>query len=276
MSLPTPHQALADTVAREPIIHPIFAHSTTQRKNNFTKVHPQVSWGDLYTPPSTTHLWIVFQNSNTLSKVHCTCFSYLNTLKSLEPHIFGLVETNLNWSHFPTKTTVYSSLKACWPQLRVATSHLIGAFPNCPSTQAGGCLQLTSGCTSRRVQGSFSDPMGRWCSQTLQGDSNHLITIITACRVCQTAQSGLLTAYEQQWRYLITQTYALHPHPRQSMLKDLQSFIQSQVGQTHHIFLMWDANSTLHNLNIQAFMTACQLHNLQSGCKSTIPINTSA
>ena len=57
---------------------------------------------------------------------------------------------------------------------------------------------------------------------------------------------------------------------------DLQSFIQSQVGQTHHILLMWDANSTLHDSDVQAFMTACQLHNLQSGCKSTIPINTSA
>ena len=57
---------------------------------------------------------------------------------------------------------------------------------------------------------------------------------------------------------------------------DLQTFIQSCVGQTHHILLMWDANSTLHDPDIQAFMTACQFHNLQSGCKSTIPINTSA
>ena len=95
-----------------------------------------------------------------------------------------------------------------------------------------------------------------------RGGSNHLITIITTYRVCQTARSGPLTAYEQQRRYLITQTNALHPNPRQSMLMDLQSFIQSQVGQTHHILLMLDANSTLHDPDIQAFMRACQLHNL--------------
>ena len=219
---------------------------------------------------------IVFQNCNTLSKDHFTRFSYLNRLKLLEPHIFGLAETNLNWSHFPTKTSVYSSLKARWPQLRVTTSHLEGAFPSCPSTQAGGCLQLTSGRTSGRVQGSFSDLMGRWCSQTLQGASNHLITIITAYRVCQTARSGLLTAYEQQRRHLITQTNALHPNPRQSMLRDLQSYIQSLLSETHHILLMWDANSTLHDPDIQAFMTSCRLHNLQSRCESAIPINTSA
>ena len=118
--------------------------------------------------------------------------------------------------------------------------------------------------------------MGRWRSQTLQGGSNHLIKIITTYRVCQTAQSGLLTAYEQQWHSLITQANTLHPNPRQSMLLDFQSFIQSRVGQTHHILLMWDANSTLHDPDIQAFITDCQLHNLQSGCKSTIPINTSA
>ena len=150
-----------------------------------------------------------------------------------------------------------------------------GAFPSCPSTQAGGCLQLTSGRISGRVQGSFSDLMGRWCSQTLQGASNRFITIITAYRVCQTARSGLLTAYEQQPRHLITQTNALHPYPRQSMLRDLQSYIQSLLGQTQHILLMWDTNSTQQDPDIQAFMTSCHLHNLQSRCESAIPINTS-
>ena len=63
--------------------------------------------------------------------------------------------------------------------------------------------------------------MGRWCSQTLQGVSNHQITIITAYRACQTARSGLLTAYKQQQQYLMTQTNALHPNPKQAMIKDL-------------------------------------------------------
>ena len=164
-----------------------------------SKIHKNPSthfWGNPHTSLSTTHLCIVFQNCNTLSKDHFTRFSYLNKVKLLEPHIVGLAKTNLNWSHFHTKTSVYSSLKACWPQLRVATTHLDGAFPSCLSTQAGGCLQLTSGHTSGRVQWSFSDPMGRWCSQTLLGASNHQITIITAYRVCQTAKSGLLTVYE--------------------------------------------------------------------------------
>ena len=102
------------------------------------------------------------------------------------------------------------------------------------------------------------------------------ITVITAYRVCQTARSGLLTAYEQQRRHLITQTNALHPNPRQSMLRDLQTYIQSLLSETHHILLMWDANSTLQDPDIQAFMSSCHLHNLQSRCKSAIPINTSA
>jgi hypothetical protein len=214
MNLPSLYQAPAETAEQQHTIHPTFSHSSAQQKATLTKVHSQVSWGNPHTSPSTTHLRIVFQNCNTLSKDHFTRFSYLNRLKLLEPHIFGLAKTNLNWSHFPTKTSVYSSLKARWPQLRVTTSHLEGAFPSCPSTQAGGCLQLTSGRTSGRVQRSFSDSMGRWCSQTLQGASNHLITIITAYRVCQTARSGLLNAYEQQWGHLITQTNALHPNPR--------------------------------------------------------------
>jgi hypothetical protein len=38
---------------------------------------------------------------------------------------------------------------------------------------------------------------------------------------------------------------------------------------------MWDANSTLQDPGIQAFMTSFSLHNLQSRCESAIPINTS-
>ena len=200
-----------------------FPPSTAQQKAKFTKIYPHISWGNPHSSPSTTHLRIVFQNCYTLRKDHFTRFSYLNKVKLLEPCIIGLAEANLNWSHLHTKTSVYSSLKARWPQLRVATSHLDGAFPSCPFTQAVGCLQLTSGRTSGRVQGWFSDPLGRWCAQTLLGASNHQITKITAYRVCQTARSGLLIAYKQQRWYLITQTNSLHPDPRQSMLKDLQS-----------------------------------------------------
>ena len=101
MSLPPLHQASAETAERQHRIHPTSHHSTAQQKATLTKVHPQVSWGDQHTFPSTTHLCIVFQNCNTLSKDHFTRFSYLNRLKLLEPHIFGLAKTNLNWSHFP-------------------------------------------------------------------------------------------------------------------------------------------------------------------------------
>jgi hypothetical protein len=118
--------------------------------------------------------------------------------------------------------------------------------------------------------------MGRWCSQTLQGASNHLISIITAYRVCQTVRSDLLKAYEQQCYHLITQNNALYPSPRQSILRDLQSYIQSPLGYTHHILLMWDANSKLQDHDIQVFMASCRIHHLQFSCKSAIPINTSA
>ena len=253
-----------------------FPRTHPSPRQNYTRVHPHISWGDPPTPPSSSHIRVVFQNCNTLSRDHFTRFSYLNKLMTLQPHIVGLAETNLNWSHFPTKTSVYSSLKARWPHLQVATAHLEGAFPNCPSSQAGGCLQLISGRTSGRVHNTFSDPMGRWCSQTLQSKSNQKISFITAYRVCQTARSGPLTAYEQQRRHLITHSNAISPHPRDAMLADLTTYIQSLQKQQHQIFLMWDANSTLADPNIKTFMATCHLYDLQHRCISAIPINTSA
>ena len=219
MSPPQKYPASARMSAQTPSFL-TFPPSTSHPRAKFTKIHPHISWGNPHSSPSTTHLPKVFQNYNTLSKDHFTCLSYLNKIKLLKPHIVGIAKTNLNWSHFHTKTSVYSFLKACWSQLRVATTHLDGAFPSCPSTQAGSCHQLTSGRTRGRVRGSFSGPVGRWCSQTLLGASNHQITIITSYRVCQTARGRLLTAYKQQRQYLITQTNALHPDPRQAMLME--------------------------------------------------------
>ena len=107
-----------------------FTHTHSRSRQNFSKIHPHIAWGDPHTPPSPSHIRVVFQNCNTLSRDHFTRYSYLNKLMPLQPHIIGLAETNLNWSHFPTKTSIYSSLKAQWPHLQVATAHLKGAFPS--------------------------------------------------------------------------------------------------------------------------------------------------
>ena len=94
--------------------YPVAGHShpppTPNPRQNYTRVHTHISWGNPHTPPSPIR--VVFQNCNTLNRDHFTRFSYLNKLMTLQPHIVGLAETNLNWSHFPTKTSVYSFLKA--------------------------------------------------------------------------------------------------------------------------------------------------------------------
>ena len=118
--------------------------------------------------------------------------------------------------------------------------------------------------------------MGRWCSQTLQSKSNQKISFIIVYMVCQTARSGPLTAYKQQCRHLITHFNATSLHPQDAMIADLTTYIQSLQTQQHQIFLMWDANSTLTDPNIKAFMATCHLYDLQHYCISAIPINTSA
>ena len=60
------------------------------------------------------------------------------------------------------------------------------------------------------------------------------------------------------------------------MLADLTSYIQSLQRQQHQILLMWDANRTLADPDLQAFMAKHNLYDLQHWCKSTTPINTSA
>ena len=209
------------------VITSSFPHTHSRSRQKFTKIYPHIAWGDPPTQPLPSHIRVVFQNCNTLSRDHFTRYSYLNKLMLLQPHITGLAKTNLNWSHFLTKTSIYSLLKAQWPHLQVVTTHLEDAFPSCPPSQAGGCLQIISGRTSGQVLHTYSDLMGRWCLQTLQSKANHQISFIAAYRVCQTARNGPRTANEQQRRHLITHFNNTSPHSRESMLADLTRYIQS-------------------------------------------------
>ena len=88
--------------------------------------------------------------------------------------------------------------------------------------------------------------------------------------------SGPLTAYKHHCRHLITHFNNTSPNPRNAMLANLTSYIKSLQHQQHQILHMWDANSTLTDPNIQAFMATCNLNDHQHQCKSTFPINTSA
>jgi hypothetical protein len=80
-----------------------FPHTHPNLRQNYTRVHPHISWGNPHTPSSPSHIRVVFKKFNTLNRDHFTCFSYLNKLIILQPHIVGLAETNLNWSHFPPR-----------------------------------------------------------------------------------------------------------------------------------------------------------------------------
>jgi len=111
---------------------------------------------------------------------------------------------------------------------------------------------------------SESDPVGRWSYQTLRSFEDRRITIITAYRVCQNQQTGPLTASEQQRTHLILQCNDLSPHPRQTMLSSLTTFIKSIICKQHEILLMWDANSILSDPEILFFMNQCSLFDLHA------------
>ena len=110
-----PHTTEASYIHTRPqntVITSSLSHTHHRPRQNFSKIHPHIAWGDPHTPPSPSHIRVVFQNCKTLSRDHFTQYSYLNKLMLLQLHIIGLAETNLNWSHFPTKTSIYSLLKA--------------------------------------------------------------------------------------------------------------------------------------------------------------------
>jgi len=123
---------------------------------------------------------------------------------------------------------------------------------------------------------SESDPVGRWSYQTLRSFEDRRITIITAYRVCQNQQTGPLTASEQQRTHLILQCNDLSPHPRQTMLSSLTTFIKSIICKQHEILLMWDANSILSDPEILLFMHQYSLFDLHVSNDFPPAANTSS
>ena len=76
-------------------------------RQNFTRAHPDISCDNQHSPTLPSHIGVVFQNCSTLSKDHFTQYSYLNKLMLLQLHVTGLAKASLNWSHLPSKTSIY-------------------------------------------------------------------------------------------------------------------------------------------------------------------------
>jgi len=210
-----------------------------------------VPWGDELDTPAPSSCRIYFSNIGGLSKQHDHIKSVETGeyLRSINAHIIGLAETNVNWKSRGIYKSIKRKLTTGWKQafMTATNANPIPTREN-HAYQPGGVLSLISGTWAGMVSANFTDTssMGRWTIVHLRGRNNSVLAIITAyCPpVNHIDRAGPLTVFSQQWHHL-RQTTCSNPDPRQQFYSDLQTTIHEQLQLTPNVLLMLDANETL-------------------------------
>ena len=164
--------------------------------------------------------------------------------------ILGLAETNLNWHNRGTKESMLHKLKSSITKnTRIITSS--ANIKTKSNFLPGGTMMISHNQISNRTSSSVDkSPMGRWTSITLQGKRNNKITIITTYRANKNdiSRCGPSTIFSQQWHYQHS-LGIIQPNPRQSILEDLETYINELKNRGDEIIIMMDANESTASLS---------------------------
>jgi hypothetical protein len=125
----------------------------------------------------------------------------LHVCHTLGAGIISLSETNVNWNQGYLLKRVQTIARDLWQTTSMQPSKHPESFHS--QCQRGGTLQILMDRWVSRLQSRGVDPhgLGRWSYMMLKGKGTHLITAITAYRVCKATfdSTGDSTAYHQQF-----------------------------------------------------------------------------
>ena len=224
------------------------------------------SWGDIIGTKNERSLRLYFQDINGLStkELQEAWIDILHTMENLDVDMFGLAETNINWT--PNITNYL------YQQLRKNVSYgsrqlkLVSASCEDPTStlyQPGGVCHVSLGEVSGRIGHLGKDPhgLGRWTYMTVQGQHTRKIVIATVYRVAQAyAPQGYRTTYNQQFRALRRQGKE-NPEPQQQLAIDLLEAVKKWKEDSEVIVLI-DANTTNDNNRWAQFLANAELFDL--------------
>jgi ribonuclease HI len=209
-------------------------------------------WGDNPNNKDPSHTRFFFQNVNGLpyGHPHDAILHTITPLHAIQADYIGLAETNLDFTRADIKyntTSAFRKLFACSATVSYASS----TIPFESSYKPGGCLMAAAGFNCSRIASSHQDSLhnlGRWSYFILRAKQNRNVAVVSAYRVCQSAQSdvpGPLTAYTQQ-RTLLREHHQ-NPNPKRIWDDHLHQQLCIWTELDYDIILMLDANDVLHN-----------------------------
>ena len=217
------------------------------------------SMGDTSNDKSANFFRFAFNNINGLALTSSSLQEFVSVTQDLQLYWIGLVKTHLDSTIPHVREAFKSAMRSAqgFPAVNCAFAASDVNFGM--DRKRGGVLQMAVNNLATRTIAQYSDPYGRFTSQTHTGrNGTLLLTTISAYRVGETSQ-GPASAHAQQRVMLVTKNR--QANPTAVFFDDMIEYIQACQLKGHNIILCLDANETLQKTKsgLWRLLTTCSL-----------------
>jgi len=250
-----------------------FKEDDTRVQHEAASIDPEY-YGEAYTSKADGTVRIWFTNPGGIGLNHNDIkshdsFKFLNRKSRCD--IFGMAETNVQWSKLRGSSSFYSRVKSSWQEFRTVMGHNL--LQDLGINQRGGNCMATVGQVSHRIASIGRDVtnLGRWVWMEFSGREGFSTRVYTAYRPggVKPTQSRNTTVYDQHERYI--REHNLKLTPRTMFDKDLKEELIIQV-QHKNVMVMLDANEDVEQGLFNEMMRDVGLHNaIRSRIKTPMP-----
>ena len=160
------------------------------------------------------------------------------TVRELQCDLIGFCEIKLDVSKYQVRKQISDVFRKQFRSNRYAAS--TSSIPFEGTYKPGGTMTLCVDHNTGRYSGSYSDPLGRWSTVSLNGKRGRVVHFVTVYQVIHKETSGPYTAYQQQLQSL--RLADRDSTPRRALLVDMEKYLTTLKGPTAVFVIMGDFN----------------------------------
>jgi hypothetical protein len=194
--------------------------------------------------------------------------------------IFGLAESNVNWSQLNASAQFHERILHTWDKTHASLAYNRTVTSRSPSSlravssfhQYGGVALLSTTQAAHRVSKSGLDPtgLGRWTWTSYQGRSFVSLKVVAAYRPC--LSDGPSSTYSQQVNYLYDQNG--DRCPRLAFLEDLSKEIGQWIQAGEQVIVMLDANSDVRDGDVNQMFFEAGMREVLLEINADLPVTS--
>jgi hypothetical protein len=194
--------------------------------------------------------------------------------------IFGLAETNVNWSRLNASAQFHERTLHTWAKTHASLAYNRTVPSRSPSSlrslsafhQYGGVALLSTTQAAHQVSKSGRDPtgLGRWTWTSYQGRSPVSLKVVTAYRPC--LSDGPLSTYSQHVNFFYDKND--DRCPRQAFLEDLSKDIGQWIQAGEQVIVMLDANIDVRDGEVNQMFFDAGMREVLLEINSDLPVTS--